>query len=131
MNIPITQNDILFAVAGAAVIFFSYRFVFNFVRFFISRTNIIPFDPDQLDNVLQNCYRTFPIDSLEFGGNTYQRGTTVRVTSTRKTAIEGQFIGTNQAQMLCVLTKSTVVAQELSIVSEIEAVYSQRLTHKE
>ena len=64
--IPLTQNDIIFAVAGAVILFTVYKLLSGFIRLIITRE--IRFSPDQLSNVLENCYRTFPIESLDFDG---------------------------------------------------------------
>ena len=118
-QIPLTQYDIIFAFAGAALLFVFYRAIRTIVRIFVTRTSEIQFNPDQLANVLENCYRTFPIDFFSFKGATYRRGTPVRITTNRQTTIEGQFIGTNQAEMLCVMTNNSVIAQEIGTISEI------------
>ena len=120
--IPLTQNDILFSIVGAAVLFLLYRIISVLIRVFVTRTSVIRFSPDQLDNVLQNCYRSFPIDYFSFKGTTFRRGMPVRITTTRKTTIEGQFIGTNQAEMVCLVTSSSVIAQEIGAIAEITAI---------
>ena len=120
-QIPLTQNDILLAIAGAAVLFIVFRLLSGAVRLFISHTKEIKFHPDQLSNILENCYRTFPIDNIDFNGATFRRGTPVRITTIRQTTIEGQFIGTNQAEMLCLMTDSSVIAQEIGAILEIQA----------
>ena len=120
-SIPLSLNDVLFAIIGAAVLFVIYRFVSGIIRLLITRTTEMRFNPDQADHVLQNCYTTFPIESLDFNGITFARGMPVRITTTRKTTIEGQFIGTNQAELICLMTESSVIAQEIRAVLEIQA----------
>ena len=120
-QIPLTQNDILFALVGAAVLFTIYRLLSATIRIFITRTTEIRFHPDQLDHILQNCYRNFPIDFINFKGITFRRGATVRITTSRNATIEGQLIGTNNAEMVCLVTDSSVIAQEIESILEIQA----------
>ena len=120
-QIPLTQNDVIFAVVGAIIIFAFYRLISGALRMFITRTSEISFHPDQQANILENCYRTFPIESFSFGGATFRRGAPVRITTTRQTTIEGKFIGTNQAEMICLMTDTSVIAQEIGAILEIQA----------
>ena len=120
-QIPLTQNDVIFALVGAAILLAIYRLLSGVIRMFITRTSEVRFNPDQLDHVLQNCYRTFPIDCLSFNGATFQRGAPVRITTVRQTTIEGQFIGTNAAEMICLMTGDSVIAQEIGAILEIQA----------
>ena len=120
-QIPLTQNDMLFAIAGAGILIVIYRLLSGAIRMFITRTSEVKFHPDQLGNILENCYRTFPIDCFNFNGATFKRGAPVRITTTRQTTIEGKFIGTNQAEMLCLVTDSSVIAQEIGSILEIQA----------
>ena len=119
-QIPLTQQDIIFAVVGAAILFVVYKIVYGLVRLLVTRTSVMHFHPHQAENVLQNCYTTFPIQSLDFNGTTFTRGTPVRITTTRKTTVEGQFIGTNQAELLCLMTDHSVIAQEIGAIKEIK-----------
>ena len=119
-QIPLTQSDIIFAIVGAALIFVVLKFAGILVRIFITRTSEIQFAPDQLGEMLENCYRTFPIEILDFNGETYRRGTVLRITTTRNKTIEGQLVGTNQAQMLCLVTSNSVIAQEIGAIQEVK-----------
>ena len=117
---PITQNDILFALSGAVILYIIYRFISVGVRIFITRSSEIKFHPEQIENVLQSCYRTFPVNCLSFNGTTYSRGMSIRITTDKKTIIEGQFIGTNYHEMLCLVTDDCIVAQEIGTILEIK-----------
>ena len=120
-QIPLTQSDVIFAIAGAIILFVIYRFLSGAARMLITRASELRFHPDQQANILENCYRTFPIESLNFEGTIFQRGTAVRITTTRQTTVEGKFIGTNQAEMICLMTDSSVIAQEIGAIIEIQA----------
>ena len=120
-QIPLTINDIIFAVVGAAILFAIYRIVSAMIRMFVTRTTIIRFHPNQLDNILQNCYHNFPIDYISFKGATFLRGATVRITTSRHAVIEGKLIGTNDAKMVCLMTGNSIIAQEIDAILEIQA----------
>ena len=117
--IPLTQYDVLFAIGGAAVLFVIYKIVTVVGRIVVTRSSVIKFNPDQYANVLQNCYITFPIDNISHSGATFNRGMAVRITTVNQATVEGQFIGTNQTNMICVITEDSVIAQEIEAILEI------------
>ena len=119
-QIPLTQNDILFAVAGGVILFAIYRLLSGIIRMFITRSREFSFDPEYISSVLENCYRIFPIERFNFKGATFERGVPVRITTVRKTTIEGKFIGTNQLEMLGLVTDSSIIAQEIKAIHEIQ-----------
>jgi len=120
-SIPLTQNDIIFALVGAAVIFIIFKVLSTAIRVFIHRAFERNFDPDQIETVLENCYRSFPIDNFDFKGATFHRGASVRITTSRKKIIEGQFIGANQSDLVCLVTDNSVIAQEIGAIMEMQA----------
>jgi len=77
-------------------------------------------EPEQLEAVIQNCYRLFPIDSLDWDGTTFRRGHILRIITSNSTAIEGEFIGLNNEDMVCLVTNDSVIAQEINTISEIK-----------
>jgi len=119
-SISLTQNDLIFALAGAAVIFLIYKVLSAAIRVFIHRAFERRFNPEQIETVLENCYRSFPIDNFSFGGATFHRGASVRITTHRKIVIEGQFIGTNQSDLVCLVTDNSVIAQEIGAIMEMQ-----------
>jgi len=121
-TIPLTQNDIIFAVVGAAVLFAIFRFASGTIRLLVTRTSVMRFNPDQTEHVLQNCCSSFPIATLSFNGIIFERGTHIRITTIRRATIEGKFIGTNRSELICLMTETSVIAQEIGMIEEIQAV---------
>ena len=119
-QIPLTQNDIIFALVGAVMLFAIYRLISAIVRMFITRTTVIRFHPHQFEHMRHNCFINFPIDFLNFNGATFHRGTPIRITTTRQATFEGHLIGTNKAEMVCIMTENSVIAQEIGSIHEIK-----------
>ena len=122
-------NDIITAAFIALVAVLLIRGMAFLFRTLLSRANLFEFDPTRLDDVLTRCYRLFPIENLLFDGTTFRRGTLVRVTTHQQTTTEGEFVGTNRSNMLCLVTHTTVVAQDLNTVESIQVIgHTDRLT---
>lgn len=125
--LPITFDDIIFAALWAFIVVFLIKVVSGLFLRLVTKTTIFALRPDQLEPeqleaVMENCYRLFPIDSLNWDGITFRRGNILRIITSNSTQIEGKFIGLNNEDMVCLLTNHSVVAQEINTITEIHTI---------
>ncbi|MCL2203637.1 MAG: hypothetical protein FWB88_06830 [Defluviitaleaceae bacterium] len=120
--IPLTVDDLINAVFWAVVIVIVIRLMGWMLRSLIARTRYINFDPARLEEVRKRCSRLFPIENLQFDGTTFKRGTIIRIITRQQAAIEGEFLGTNMNNMLCLVTNQSVIAQELTAIETIQVI---------
>ena len=123
MYIPLTIMDILTAALWAGIFVIGIRSISRLFLRFIARGTIFTLRPDQLEPeqleaVLKNCYKLFPIDSLNWNGTVFKRGSKLRVVTTNSN-ITGEFIGVNDDDMLCLMTSSSVIAHEIRTIEDI------------
>lgn len=69
--------------------------------------------------VYERCKELFPIESIEFRGRQFQRGMKIRVTTLQKNVIEGELIGMNQVNLVCIRTATQIIAHQLEKIEEI------------
>jgi len=127
MDIPITVSDVLFAAGFAALIVFVIKIVSRLFYGLITRGVIFSLgamhlSPEQLEAVMQKCYRLFPIESFLWDGSTFKRGSTLRIVTDRNNTYEGKFMGINADCMLCLVTAECVIAQEIKTITEIQVI---------
>jgi hypothetical protein len=122
MSIPLTVDDLFNAAFWAFVIVVGIRLLGWAGRTLIVRTGNISFDPAHAEEVVKKCRRLFPIEQLQFNGATFDRGTIIRVITNRQAAIEGEFVGTDRNDLLCLVTEGSVITQELNAVEMIQAI---------
>ena len=120
--IPLYMDDLLTAAFFALVIVILIRLMGWAFRTVIIRTRHINFNPKQINEVRKRCSHLFPIENLKFNGATFKRGTIIRVTTRQQSAIEGEFMGTNRNNMICLVTDERVIAQELHAIETIQAI---------
>ena len=125
-NIPLTANDLFNAALLAVVIVLVIRLLGVAVRAILTRTREIAFDPERTEEVRNRCSSLFPVEQLTFNGATFTRGAIVRIITHRQLAIEGEFLGTNHSNMLCLVTPETIVAQELQAIETIQIIRQPR-----
>jgi len=114
--------DIVFAALLALVITWLIGAGSKVMRVVITRSTELGFNPVDIDLVLQRCYGMFPIPSVSFNGAIFHRGMSVRAVTSKERVIEGRFVGINKDNMLCILTPSSVIAQELDSILEMRVV---------
>ena len=114
----LTWQHYLFAASVAYVITYIYR-VFdawkqrrkNGEKTYVIKT----LDRQAIDR----CKELFPIDVLAFGGKEFRRGTQVRITTTQKNVIIGEFIGVNRVNLVCIKTGNQIIAHQLEKIAEV------------
>ncbi|MCL2215864.1 MAG: hypothetical protein FWB91_02465 [Defluviitaleaceae bacterium] len=124
MNLPITITDIIFAALFAGVIVFIFHVAGRMFHTMITRNTVFSLgsrglSPEQLKVVKQRCYRLFPIESLLWDGTTFTRGSTLHIVTDKNENFVGQFMGTNNENMVCIVTDESIVAQQINTITEI------------
>lgn len=69
--------------------------------------------------VMDRCYTLFPLDKISFKGQTFTRGMKIRVTTTTNTDFEGELIGGNNKNMVCIKTNKYIIAHEIQNIQSI------------
>jgi len=75
--------------------------------------------PD-LEQVLKNCYALFPHEILQFQGEEYRRGMSIRLITNQNKTFEGKFLGINNDNMICLMTKGFIIAQAIKNIEQME-----------
>ena len=119
MPIPLAWYDVLFAAGVALTITTLYRFFQRFFRLRIARGAVLEFHPGRSDEVLKRCHTLFPIDYLRFNNTTIRRGMQVKLVSSEQDVFVGKFVGTNEKDMVCVISKNQMMAREIHTIEEM------------
>jgi hypothetical protein len=121
-SIPLTINDLINAAFWAVLIVVVIRLLGWAFRKVISRSRHILFDPAKLEDVRKVCRLHYPIEDLQFNGATFKRGTLIRVVTHEQTFFEGEFLGTNRSNVMCLVTQESIVSQELHAIEAIQVI---------
>ncbi|MDR3238547.1 MAG: hypothetical protein LBT44_00425 [Clostridiales bacterium] len=117
--ITLTLQDILFAAVLAFALTWLIMSFGHMIQSVWSKPTEFDYLPKDMNKVLQKCYHLFPRDIVQFHGETFRRGMKVRVRTNQHKIFEGQLIGLNNENMLCVLTNRYIVAHELDKIEEM------------
>lgn len=119
LDFSFTVEEIFCALAFALVITWILKSVSSIKGTFKSFSSQIVDKSKELKLIIEKCYIMFPKDKIYFGGKTFNRGMNIRIMTQQKKVFEGEFIGSNQNNMICILTKKCIVAHELENIEEI------------
>ncbi len=116
MNIGLTTEEILYA---ALLAFCITWFINNIIKIRSLLKKVSSVNKD-ITAVMNRCYALFPTDRIEFHGITFKRGMHIKITTTANTNFEGEFIGKNAKNMVCIRTNKYIIAHELNNITNIE-----------
>ncbi len=69
--------------------------------------------------VIKQCRSMFPLETVNFRGKVFTTGMKVRITTLQKRIIEGEIIGKNDKDILCIMTSQHIIAHELNKIEDI------------
>ncbi len=124
MQNVLTLQDVIFASALALFFTWLVTNVSKLFKVLAARPAEFNYRAQDLNKILNKCYYLFPMDIIQFRGQTFKRGMNIRITTEHHRIFEGELIGQNQDNMVCLITNAQIIAQELETISQIE-----RLVH--
>jgi hypothetical protein len=117
---PVIWNDVVYAALLAVAFTWLVQTVSRVFKAVIGRTTEFNYHPKNLEAVLERCHFMFPRDNFRFNGLLFTRGMSVRIVTIKRRIIEGQFVGCNQDNVVCLVTDRSVIAQGLDDIEDIK-----------
>lgn len=71
------------------------------------------------NSMVKDFYLMFPKEVIMFRGNIYKRGMLIKVTTLHKKIYEGEFVGFNGKDMICIITKTAIVTNNIKNIKDI------------
>jgi len=116
----LTLADVIYA---ALIAFVATQFLTSLSR--ISRARLQNVDGDvsyqggDKNKIIKKCIAMFPLETIYFRGKVFSKGMQVRVTTFQKKIIEGEIIGKNDMDILCILVGHHIIAHEISKIEDM------------
>ena len=113
----------IYAALIAFVVTYLIMKVKNFKKNIESRDELA-MDYGHIDrnSVMERCIKMFPIETVVFKGNVFEKGMTVRITTMQKKVFQGEFVGKNDMDIICILTKDHIIAHEIRKITDMVSV---------
>ena len=116
----LTWQDVFLAACLAYVITYIIRRFQRWIDRRVEKTFVVR----SLDvpGVYEKCRELFPIEKITFQGKEFTRGMRVKVTTQHENIIEGELIGMNKMNLVCIRTNSQIIAHQLEKIQEIRSI---------
>ena len=116
----LTWQDVCLAACLAYVITYIIRSFQRWIDRRVEKTFVVR----SLDvpGVYEKCRELFPIEKITFQGKEFTRGMRVKVTTQHENIIEGELIGMNKMNLVCIRTNSQIIAHQLEKIQEIRSI---------
>ena len=112
--------DVLYAAITAFVI---TQLILNLIKLrknvTILRAKAEPDSEAERLAVIRQCRSMFPVGTVNFRGKVFTTGMRVRITTLQKRIIEGEIIGKNDKDILCIITGKHIIAHEMNKIEDI------------
>lgn len=117
-NFPISLEELVYA---ALLAFCITWFINNAIKIrkLLKAASISVSGPKDIASVMDRCYTLFPLEKIEYHGITFTRGMKIKITTTANADFEGELIGGNSQNMVCIKTNKYIIAHKLSNIADI------------
>lgn len=116
----LTTGDILYAALIAFVI---TQLVTSILKLNSFKKGVMKDNPDykEVDRLvlIKRCIDMFPVETIYFRGKVFTKGMKVRITTFQKRIIEGELIGKNEMDIVCIITGQHIVAHEIAKIEDM------------
>ncbi len=117
--LALSWQEVLFAACLAYMITYIFRTIGRVKERARKKEKTYVVRSLDVPEVYERCKELFPIESIEFHGRQFQRGMKIKVTTLQKNVIEGELIGMNTVNLVCIRTATQIIAHQLEKIEEI------------
>lgn len=122
LNFPLSIDELLYAAIIALFITWFIQMFLKLRKIFKNTSNQFGYPNRDLTKIMQRCYALFPKEIIQFRGQTFKRGMKIQIITLQKKSFEGEFIGSNNKDMVCILTKKYIIAHEINNIEQINII---------
>lgn len=123
LNVPLSTSDVIYAAIAAfclTMIIRSFVRVHRIVKQTMQNAESeLLTGKNDIKAVLERCYKIFPVERFSFHGQIFTRGMKIKITTLQDKIFEGELVGFNSKNMICIMTSKLIIAHELCNIREI------------
>ena len=116
---------------AAVLAFFITYIITKFIRFkrVVNSNDELSMDVKNIDknSVMERCTKLFPIETVVFQGDVFKRGMKVKITTMQKKVFQGEFIGKNDLDIICIVTREHIIAHEIKKITQMVSLDEKKL----
>ncbi len=123
MKVGVNMKNLVFLSFGEVIFCLIISFVILIILksflFFRKLSKECEYPIQVFNTMIKDFYLMFPKEVIMFKGNIYKRGMLIKVITLHKKIYEGEFVGFNGKDMICIITKNAIVTNNIKNIKDI------------
>lgn len=115
----LNRQDIILAAVAALFITAIIQIIARYVQDRKQEEIKVGFNGFDRDEARRRCVIIFPIPVVFFNGQMFRKGTNIRITTKTQKVFQGELIGTNSSNIVCIVTEEHIIGYEIENITEI------------
>lgn len=71
------------------------------------------------EEAIRRCVIIFPVPVIFFNGQMFRKGANIRITTKTQKVFQGELVGTNSSNIVCIVTEEHIIGYEIENITEI------------
>lgn len=115
----LNRQDIILAAVAALFITAIIQIIARYVQDRKQEEIKVGFNGFDRDEAIRRCVIIFPVPVIFFNGQMFRKGTNIRITTKTQKVFQGELIGTNSSNIVCIVTEEHIIGYEIENITEI------------
>ena len=113
------MHDIILAAVAALFITAIIQIIARYVQDRKQEEIKVGFNGFDRDEARRRCVIIFPIPVVFFNGQVFRKGANIRITTKTQKVFQGELVGTNSSNIVCIVTEEHIIGYEIENITEI------------
>lgn len=113
------MHDIIMAAIMALFIAGIIQMIVEYIQDRRQDEMRVGFNGFDREEAIRRCVIIFPIPVVFFNGQVFRKGTNIRITTKTQKVFQGELVGTNSSNIVCIVTEEHIIGYEIENITEI------------
>ena len=115
----LNRQDIILAAVAALFITAIIQIIARYIQDRKQEEIKVGFNGFDRDEARRRCVIIFPVPVIFFNGQMFRKGTNIRITTKTQKVFQGELVGTNSSNIVCIVTEEHIIGYEIENITEI------------
>ena len=113
------MHDIIMAAIMALFIAGVIQMIVEYIQNRRQDEMRVGFNGFDREEAIRRCVIIFPVPVIFFNGQMFRKGTNIRITTKTQKVFQGELVGTNSSNIVCIVTEEHIIGYEIENITEI------------
>ena len=113
------MHDIIMAAIMALFIAGVIQMIVEYIQDRRQDEMRVGFNGFDREEAIRRCVIIFPVPVIFFNGQMFRKGANIRITTKTQKVFQGELVGTNSSNIVCIVTEEHIIGYEIENITEI------------